>query len=62
MKRFNEEYKDKYEFEVLSGGMIFEESPRHIGAIASYIQGAYKGVEELWNKIWRRLPLAYFQS
>jgi putative protein-disulfide isomerase len=46
MKRFNEEYKDKYEFEVLSGGMIFEESPRHIGAIASYIQSAYKGVEE----------------
>jgi putative protein-disulfide isomerase len=45
--RFYEEYKDKYEFEVLSGGMIFEESPRHISAIAGYIQSAYKNVEEL---------------
>ena len=45
--RFYEEFKDKYEFEVLSGGMIFEESPRHISAIAGYIQSAYKNVEEL---------------
>ena len=45
--RFYEEYKDKYEFEVLSGGMIFEESPRHISAIAGYIQTAYKNVEDL---------------
>src|SRR6478672_4940528 len=46
MKRVYEEFKEKYEFEVLSGGMIFEESPRHISAIATYIQGAYKTVEE----------------
>ena len=46
IKRLNEEYKNKYEFEVLSGGMIFEESPRHISAIATYIQGAYRTVEE----------------
>ena len=46
MKQFYDEFKEKYEFEVLSGGMIFEESPRHISAIANYIQGAYKGVEE----------------
>lgn len=46
IKKLYEEYKNKYEFEVLSGGMIFEETPRHIGAIATYIQGAYKTVEE----------------
>jgi putative protein-disulfide isomerase len=45
--RIAEEYADRLDFEVLSGGMIFEESPRHIGAIAGFIQGAYKRVEEM---------------
>src|SRR5438270_708258 len=46
MKQLEKDYRDKHEFEVLSGGMIFEESPRHISAISSYIQNAYKVVEE----------------
>lgn len=41
-----EEYKEQLQFDVLSGGMIFEEEPRHISAIATYIQTAYKTVEE----------------
>ncbi|MGE5521743.1 MAG: DsbA family protein [Candidatus Dadabacteria bacterium] len=41
-----EEYKDVLAFDVLSGGMIFEEEPRHISAIAPYVQQAYKQVEE----------------
>jgi putative protein-disulfide isomerase len=41
-----EEYKDDLAFEVLSGGMIFDEKPRHISAIAPYIQTAYKTVEQ----------------
>src|SRR2546421_8794898 len=45
--RITEEYKDKIAFDVLSGGMIFDEHPRHIGTIAPYIQKAYKNVEEL---------------
>jgi putative protein-disulfide isomerase len=47
MTRIAEEYKDQFHFEVLSGGMIFEENPRHISAIASYVQKAYKNVEKL---------------
>ncbi len=46
MKQIAEEYKDVFDFEVLSGGMIFEENPRHISAIAPFIQKAYKNVEE----------------
>jgi putative protein-disulfide isomerase len=45
--RIRDEYRDRMGFEVLSGGMIFEEKPRHIGVIAPYIQKAYKNVEEL---------------
>ena len=41
-----EEYKDRMTFDVLSGGMIFDENPRHISAIAGYIQKAYKNVED----------------
>lgn len=47
IRRIAEEYKDQLVFDVLSGGMIFEENPRHISGIAEYIQGAYKNVEEL---------------
>lgn len=45
--RVYEEYKDKFDFEVLSGGMILPEQPRHFGPMAKYIQSAYKRVEEL---------------
>jgi putative protein-disulfide isomerase len=46
MTRIAEEYRDRLPFDVLSGGMIFDEHPRHIGVIAPYIQQAYKNVEE----------------
>jgi putative protein-disulfide isomerase len=42
-----EDYKNKFDFEVLSGGMILPETPQHFGATARYIQTAYKRVEEL---------------
>lgn len=43
--RIATEYQGELAFDVLSGGMIFEEKPRHISAIAPYIQDAYKTVE-----------------
>ena len=45
--RIAEEYKDSVAFDVLSGGMILTEQPRHFGPMARYIQTAYKRVEEL---------------
>jgi putative protein-disulfide isomerase len=45
--RIEEDYKNKFDFEVLSGGMILPETPQHFGATARYIQTAYKRVEEL---------------
>lgn len=39
-------YREKFDFEVLSGGMIPKESARHIGQIAPYLQQAYKTVED----------------
>lgn len=45
--KIEEEYKDNFDFEVLSGGMILPEQPRHFAPMAKYIQGAYKRVEEL---------------
>lgn len=45
--RIAEEYKAHLSFEVLSGGMIFPETPQHFGPVAKYIQTAYKRVEEL---------------
>src|SRR5215203_4320193 len=47
MNRFAKEYENLFEFEVLSGGMIITEVPRHISVTASYIQKAYKTVEEI---------------
>lgn len=47
MKKINSEYKNKLEFEVLSGGMILPEEPVSIGASAKYIEQGYKRVEEL---------------
>jgi putative protein-disulfide isomerase len=47
IKRIAEEYKDRLQFEVLSGGMIRPETPQHFGPVARYVQTAYKRVEEL---------------
>lgn len=47
MTRLYEEYKDRFDFEVLSGGMIPKDSAQHIGVMASYIDGAYLRVEEM---------------
>ena len=38
--------RNRFEFETLSGGMIPVESTKHISNIASFIQVAYKNVEE----------------
>ena len=47
MKKINSAYKNKLQFEVLSGGMILPEEPVSIAATAKYILEAYKRVEEL---------------
>jgi len=46
IKKITEEYKDKFQFEVLSGGMILPETPQPVSLIAPYIQEVYKTVEE----------------
>lgn len=46
ISKLAETYKDKIHFEVLSGGMILPEEPRHISVTAGYIANAYKVVEE----------------
>ena len=47
MKKINSAFKNKFHFEVLSGGMILPEEPVSISATAKYILHAYKRVEEL---------------
>lgn len=47
MKQIAEDYKDKMEIEVLSGGMIPNENPQHISKTAAFIKGAYKRVEDM---------------
>ncbi len=47
MKGIFSEFKDRLDFEVLSGGMILPDHPVHIGATAAYIESAYKRVEEM---------------
>ncbi len=47
IKKISSEYKNRLEFEVLSGGMILPEEPVAIGATAKYIEQGYKRVEEL---------------
>ena len=47
IKQIAEEYKDKFSFEVLSGGMMPSDHPRPIAATADYINEAYHRVEEL---------------
>jgi len=39
-------YKDGFDMEVLSGGMIISDDPKPIAVTAGYIQQAYKTVEE----------------
>ncbi len=47
IKKIHSQYKNKIDFEVLSGGMILPEVPVSIGATAKYIESAYKRVEEI---------------
>lgn len=47
MRHIAEEYKHKLAFDVLSGGMILPETPQHFSAMANFIQGSYKRVQEL---------------
>ncbi len=47
MKKVAEAVKDHMAIEVLSGGMIITESPRHISATAEYIKDAYSRVEQM---------------
>jgi len=46
IRRAFNDYRGRLAFEVLSGGMILPEEPRHIGVMAPFIQKAYKTVEE----------------
>lgn len=46
IKKIEAEYHDQLHFEVLSGGMIISDQPKHINAMAGFIQKAYKVVEE----------------
>jgi putative protein-disulfide isomerase len=46
MKQIVEKYKDRLQFEVISGGMILPEQPTSISVMAPFIQQAYKTVEE----------------
>ena len=47
MKKINSVYKNRLQFEVLSGGMILPAEPVPITITAKYIREAYKRVEEL---------------
>jgi putative protein-disulfide isomerase len=46
ISKIAEEYNDRLNFEVLSGGMIPAENARPISGMATYISTAYKTVEE----------------
>jgi putative protein-disulfide isomerase len=46
IKKVAEQFADKLSFEVLSGGMIISDQPKHISVMSGYIQKAYKVVEE----------------
>lgn len=46
IKKLYEKYNSQFDFDTLSGNMIPKESTYHISNIASYIQTAYKTVEE----------------
>ncbi|RRN76496.1 DsbA family protein [Pseudoxanthomonas sp. SGD-10] len=46
MKAVYEKYKDQFDFQVLSGGMILGDRVGPFSQMADYIKGAYKQVEE----------------
>ena len=46
IKRIAADFSNRLTVEVLSGGMIMADEPRHISVMAGYIQNAYKVVEE----------------
>ena len=50
MLEIAEEYRDQFDIEVLSGGMMIGEQKVPIEKIAPFIQGAYKRVEELTGR------------
>ncbi|MBC7914422.1 MAG: DsbA family protein [Pyrinomonadaceae bacterium] len=45
IKTLFETYQDKFEFEVISGGMILGDRAGPIGEVASYINSSYKNIE-----------------
>lgn len=45
IKQLASTYQSQLAFEVLSGGMVISDTPRHIGVTAAYIKEAYKTVE-----------------
>ncbi|MBX2924869.1 MAG: DsbA family protein [Chitinophagaceae bacterium] len=47
IKQLESEYRNKLEFEVLSGGMILPSAPKHISLTAEYIKENYPKVERL---------------
>ena len=47
IQQIAEDFKDKMQFDVLSGGMILPEKPVHIGVTANYIEKAYHNVEDI---------------
>lgn len=47
IKKINDDYKNRLQVEVLSGGIILPAEPVSIGATAGYISEAYKRVEEV---------------
>ena len=46
IQRITDEYSDRLDAEVLSGGMIMPEQPVHFKTMANFIANAYKRVEE----------------
>ena len=50
MLEIAEEYRDNFDIEVLSGGMMIGEQKMPIEKIAPFIKGAYKRVEELTGR------------
>ena len=44
IKQIAEEYRDSFEMEVLSGGMILLDKLTHIACIATYIQNSFNTV------------------
>lgn len=47
LKKIEEKYREKFDIEVLSGGMMIEENTAPIEKIAPFIKDAYRRVEEL---------------